>query len=236
MASTDTIFRPFRHSDAERSDRSAGDRLRHRQKVRAVDPREHRRHHRRGVDHRQGSRTDHQGPDPRHQGVPLRLRRQHPRRRPGRRRRRSPGRSSARREGQGQGGDDRAGDQPGVDYYETDVTLEELIDIMFEDLELPDLERKKLREIAAQRLSKRKGYRQVGIRVRLDKRRTVERQGEAPRSPTRHTPRALPRTTAERFPFHDDDLDLPPHDHRHARRSRTPSSSASWTPRARWTR
>src|SRR5512135_2383584 len=34
MASTDSIFRPFRHSDAERSDRSSGDRLRHRQKVR----------------------------------------------------------------------------------------------------------------------------------------------------------------------------------------------------------
>src|SRR5437867_13009985 len=33
-ASPDTIFRPYRHSDAERSDRSAGDRLRHRQKVR----------------------------------------------------------------------------------------------------------------------------------------------------------------------------------------------------------
>ncbi len=30
----DTIFRPFRQSDAERSDRSAGDRLRHRQKIR----------------------------------------------------------------------------------------------------------------------------------------------------------------------------------------------------------
>src|SRR5438552_8962465 len=33
-ASPDTIFRPYGHSDAERSDRSAGDRLRHRQKVR----------------------------------------------------------------------------------------------------------------------------------------------------------------------------------------------------------
>ena len=30
----DTIFRPFRSSEAERSDRSAGDRLRHRQKIR----------------------------------------------------------------------------------------------------------------------------------------------------------------------------------------------------------
>src|SRR5579863_856658 len=32
--SGDTIFREYRISDAERSDRSAGDRLRHRQKVR----------------------------------------------------------------------------------------------------------------------------------------------------------------------------------------------------------
>src|SRR5207249_6880115 len=75
--------------------------------------------------------------------------------------------------GQGQRGEDKAGDQPGTDYYETDVTLKELSDSMFEDLELPNLERKALRQIEAYRLAKRKGYRQVGIRVRLDKRRTV---------------------------------------------------------------
>ncbi len=47
---------------------------------------------------------------------------------------------------------------------------------MFEDLELPDLERKALRQLEADRdRSKRQGYRQVGIRVRLDKRRTVAR-------------------------------------------------------------
>src|SRR5215468_1708871 len=34
MTTGDTIFREYRPSDAERSDRSAGDRLRHRQKVR----------------------------------------------------------------------------------------------------------------------------------------------------------------------------------------------------------
>ena len=34
MATGETIFREYRVSDAERSDRSAGDRLRHRQKVR----------------------------------------------------------------------------------------------------------------------------------------------------------------------------------------------------------
>ncbi len=57
------------------------------------------------------------------------------------------------RTGEGTG---RAGDQPGVDYYETDVTLEELIEIMFEDLELPDMERKILREVMSERISQTK--------------------------------------------------------------------------------
>ncbi|HZC46451.1 MAG TPA: DUF444 family protein, partial [Candidatus Acidoferrum sp.] len=71
-------------------------------------------------------------------------------------------------------GDEQAGDRPGVDYYETDVTLEELIEIMFEDLELPNLERRAPREIQSDYSSRRKGYRKVGIRIRLDKRRTAK--------------------------------------------------------------
>jgi len=72
------------------------------------------------------------------------------------------------------------------------------------DLELPDLERKKLREIAAQRLTKRKGYRSVGVRVRLDKRRTVKAKVRR-RLATRQTSEHFPEDR-ERFPFHDDDL------------------------------
>jgi len=115
-----------------------------------------------------------------------------------------PGRvvGQARREGQ-KGGEDRAGDRPGQDYYETDVTLEELIDIMFEDLELPDMERKALRQIAAPRLSKRKGYRSVGIRVRLDKRRTVLAKLRRELASRR---RRDSGAETERFPFHEDDL------------------------------
>ena len=45
---------------------------------------------------------------------------------------------------------------------------------MFEDLELPDLERKILREMMSDRIAKRKGYRKVGVRVRLDRRRTAK--------------------------------------------------------------
>ena len=77
----------------------------------------------------------------------------------------------ANKEGDGNG---KAGDQPGVDYYETDVTLEELIEIMFEDLELPDMERKILREVMSERIAKRKGYRKAGVRVHLDRRRTAK--------------------------------------------------------------
>ena len=118
---------------------------------------------------------------------------------------------------------------------------------MFEDLELPDLERKALRQLEAPRSSKRKGYRQVGIRIRLDKRRTVARAREAPKrgrgaasaidADAPQSPARRRRTRRERrFPFHDDDLV-----YRHvttddAQASRTPSSSASWTPRGRWTR
>jgi sporulation protein YhbH len=170
----DTIFRPFRHSDAERSDRSAGDRLRHRQKIR-----ESIRENIADIIAEEsiiGKSRD------RVIKVPIRGIREYRfvygdntpgvgqgdgNSQPGQ----VVGKSG--QEGQGQG-TEKAGDKAGVDYYETDVTLEELIDIMFEDLDLPDLERKALRQLEAPRSSKRRGYRQVGIRIRLDKHRTVK--------------------------------------------------------------
>ncbi len=169
-----TIFRPFRHSDAERSDRTAGDRLRHRQKIR-----ESIRENIADIIAEEsiiGKSRD------RVIKVPIRGIREY----------RfvygdntpgvgqgdggsQPGQVVGKAKGEGQAeGADKAGDRAGVDYYETDVTLEELIDIMFEDLDLPDLERKALRQIEALRMSKRRGYRTVGIRVRLDKHRTVK--------------------------------------------------------------
>jgi sporulation protein YhbH len=203
MSTPETIFRPFRPADAERSDRSSGDRLRHRQKV------------------RQSIRENIAdiiaeesiiGKDREHIiKVPIRgikeYRFVYGENAPGVAEGdgdSQPGQVIGKAAGQGPVGEDRAGDKPGVDYYETDVTLEELIEIMFEDLELPDLERKKLREIAAQRMSRRKGYRQVGVRVRLDKRRTVRAKVKR-RLATRHTNHHFP-DDHERFPFHEDDL------------------------------
>lgn len=101
-----------------------------------------------------------------------------------------------------------AGNTPGIEAFETDVTLEELVDIMFEDLELPELQRKKLKQIESNKALRRKGYRRQGIRARLDKRGTVKNkikrrfakeklEGKAP----------LPEgEEKERFPFHQDDL------------------------------
>jgi hypothetical protein len=169
-----TIFRPFRHSDAERSDRTAGDRLRHRQKIR-----ESIRENIADIIAEEsiiGKSRD------RVIKVPIRGIREYRfiygDNAPGVGQgdgQSQPGQVVGKARGDAQGeGADKAGDRAGVDYYETDVTLEELIDIMFEDLDLPDLERKALRQIEALRMSKRRGYRTVGIRVRLDKHRTVK--------------------------------------------------------------
>ena len=202
----DTIFREYRPSDAERSDRSAGDRLRHRQKVResireniadiiaeeSIIGKDRDRVIKvplRGIKEYRFVYGDNAGGAGQGDGNSQ----------PGQ----VVGKSS--REGPGKG-DERAGDRPGVDYYETDVTLEELIEIMFEDLELPNMERRALREIEAERSTKRKGYRKVGIRVRLDKRRTAK-QRIMRKLASRHDEQVeAGEKTKERFPFHDDDL------------------------------
>nr|NIO43880.1 DUF444 family protein [Burkholderiales bacterium] len=197
-----TVFRPYSQSDALRSDRSAGDRLRHRQKVREAI-REN------IADIIAEESIIGQGRD-KIIKVPIRGVKEYRfvfgENTPGvgsGEGDSQPGQVIGRAGGQ-QKGDGRGGDQPGVDYYETDVTLEELVDIMFEDLQLPDMERKKLREVLAERRSKRKGYRKVGVHVHMDKRRTaiarVRRRVASGNA-------ALQSTEAERrFPFHRDDI------------------------------
>ncbi len=172
----DTIFREYRPSDAERSDRSAGDRLRHRQKVRESI--------RENIADIIAEESIIGKDKDRVIKVPLRgikeYRFVYGENSPGAAQGdgdSQPGQVVGKQGKDGPGkGDERAGDRPGVDYYETDVTLEELIDIMFEDLELPNLERRALREIQSDFSTKRKGYRKVGIRVRLDKRRTARQR------------------------------------------------------------
>src|SRR3989338_6765779 len=68
----------------------------------------------------------------------------------------------------------QAGDQPGVDYYETEINLDELIEIMFEDLELPFMERKKFREMEVEKKFKQKGFKKKGIQARLNRKSTLK--------------------------------------------------------------
>src|SRR5205823_4230861 len=223
----ETTFRPYSSSDSLRSDRRAGDRQRHRQKVResirdniadliaeesiiGKDKDKIIKVPVRGVKEYRfiyGENVPGVG-----QGDGNS----------------QPGQVIGRSQGEGRGqGQDQAGDQPGVDYYETDVTLEELIEIMFEDLELPEMERKILRQVMSQRTSKRQGYRKAGVRIRLDKKRTAlsrirrrlsvqrhagdERDDES-RPDGRPNEPEVPRRHAgggrdePRFPFHKDDM------------------------------
>jgi len=101
------------------------------------------------------------------------------------------------------------GNEPGTDYYETDVSIEEIINLMFEDLELPEMERKTLRQTISQRSTKRKGYRKQGIRVHLDKKRTVKQRIKRRIASDKANDRVRKENSLkedERFPFHYDDM------------------------------
>src|SRR5438132_393806 len=167
----ETIFRPYHPSSGQRSDRSAGDRLRHRQKVREAI--------RNNIADIIAEESIIGKDNNRIIKVPIRGVKEY---------RFVYGENVP---GVGQGGDGevqpgqtvgkgkegqqghQAGDQAGVDYYETEVSLDELVEVMFEDLELPDLERKHLRQMETEWQLRQKGYRKKGIRVRLDKKRTA---------------------------------------------------------------
>ncbi len=101
-----------------------------------------------------------------------------------------------------------AGETPGVDVFETDISLAELVEIMFEDLELPDLEKKSLREIDSERQLKRKGYKHEGIRARLDKRRTAKNRIKRKLASRKRLGVREDITESDRptFPFHREDM------------------------------
>lgn len=66
-----------------------------------------------------------------------------------------------------------AGNEDGEDIYETEVTIEEIIEYIFEDLKLPNLNKKRFSEIISEGSRKKCGYQKSGIPPRLAKKRTV---------------------------------------------------------------
>ena len=107
------------------------------------------------------------------------------------------------------------GNEPGNEYYEVEISLDELADYLFSDLNLPDLEKKALKKIISEKI-KRKGYRKEGIKPRLDKKKSaierIKRKKSAERSG---------QLDEESFPFHDNDLI-----YRHYKKSKKECSNA----------
>ena len=74
-----------------------------------------------------------------------------------------------------QPGEERPGNKAGEEMYEIEMSLEELADYLFNDLELPELEKKNFK-FTTQEKFKRKGKRTYGIRPRLSKKETIKQK------------------------------------------------------------
>jgi uncharacterized protein len=65
-----------------------------------------------------------------------------------------------------------AGEQPGVDYFEADITVDELAEVLFEELSLPFLENKGGQDLETEDIQF-KDLSRVGSLANLDKKRTL---------------------------------------------------------------
>ena len=97
----------------------------------------------------------------------------------------------------------KPGNKPGEEMYEIEMSLEELAGYLFNDLELPELEKKNFK-FTTQEKMKRKGKRPYGIRPRLSKKETIKqkiRRKKAAIKAGTYDPES-----GERFTFHESDL------------------------------
>lgn len=112
---------------------------------------------------------------------------------------------------------DKPGSESGEEYYDVEMSLDELAQYLFADLGLPDLQRKKLSDISTDKL-KRSGYRPEGIMPRLDRKKSaiarIKRMKAAGFDPEK-------AEEGETFPFHEDDLK-----YRHYKLKEEPNTNA----------
>ena len=80
----------------------------------------------------------------------------------------APGQGSSKRGGKG----DTAGDKPGEDYYEAEVSIAEIENILFSELELPNLQPKEQREVTTSKIEFN-DVRKKGLLGNIDKKRTI---------------------------------------------------------------
>lgn len=97
---------------------------------------------------------------------------------------------------------DKPGNEAGEEYYDVEMSLDELAEYLFADLGLPDLQKKQLTNISANKM-KRSGYRPQGIIPRLDRKKSA-----IARIKRMKAAGFIPEEVEEdeTFPFHEDDL------------------------------
>ena len=98
-------------------------------------------------------------------------------------------------------GGNSAGTSRGDDIYETEITLEELMEYITDDLELPNLDKKKYSEILTESTGRKRGYQRYGIRPRLAKKKTVITKISRKQGQIRAMKEAGLDPEIERFPF-----------------------------------
>lgn len=112
----------------------------------------------------------------------------------------------------------KAGDEQGEEFYEVEITLEELTHYLFNDLELPDLERKTIKNIVGEKF-KRSGYRTKGIRPRLDKKKSAISRIKRKMAAQKHMTEE--EKDKDSFSYHENDLK-----YRHIKKDVKESSNA----------
>ncbi|MBU3143317.1 sporulation protein YhbH [Clostridium sp. CF012] len=103
-------------------------------------------------------------------------------------------------------GSNGAGEDEGEDLYETEITLEDALNYLLEDLELPELDKKKFSEILTENSIKRAGYQKHGIQPRLAKKRTVVEKIKRQQGKSKALMESSQEEKIERLPFKNEDL------------------------------
>lgn len=112
-------------------------------------------------------------------------------------------------------GSGKPGNEAGEEYYEVEITLDELASYLFDSLHLPELEQKQFKKMMTERM-KRHGYRNNGIRPRLDKKESVKKMLKR-----RNIAKLNGDVDDDDFSFRESDLR-----YKHIKQKKTPNSNA----------
>lgn len=103
-------------------------------------------------------------------------------------------------------GEGAPGNVEGEDVYDTEITLEQLSQYLFEDIDLPFLERRKFTCLESENSTRRWGIQRKGIPPRLAKKRSMMERIKRRKSTERAFREEGQELDLERFPFKEEDL------------------------------